>query len=272
MTNGLKSRMVCRLGVGLSLVFATNSFLATVAAEEAPANWQSDFQAAQELAKEQQRPLLVAITASWCGPCRQMRQLTFTDERIKQLVETKLVAVAVDADHYPSVVSSLGISAYPTTIFFDAAGNRRKTWTGFQHAQQFAAELETLLGTAAPAVERDPFAPVSALFPQNSSPIAFGGFCLVSLLDDNRLRRGSEIIRIDYRGQTLSFHSEAHKQRFLDNPERYWPMANGICPVTSEPGDPRVGVRWKGRLWFFSDRDRQQQFIRSPDRFWRSAL
>lgn len=268
MTNGL----VSRIAAGLSLVLAATALPHRALADDAHVDWHTDFQAAQEIAKEKQRPLLVAVTATWCGPCRQMRQLTFTDVRIKQLLDSKIVAVSVDADQYPSVVSSLGISAYPTTIFFDASGNRRKTWTGFQHAAEFAAELETLTGMSKPATERDPFAPVSALFPQNSSPVAFGGFCLVSLLDDNRLRRGSEQVRLEYRGQTLSFQSAAHKQRFLDNPERYWPMANGVCPVTDQPGDPRVGVRWKGRLWFFTDRDRQQQFIRSPDRFSRNSI
>lgn len=269
---GSRSRFVSRLGFGLSLVFAANSLLGNAVAEEAAVDWQHDFAVAQDIAKEKGRPLLVAVTATWCGPCRQLKQLTFTDSRVKQLIETKLVAVSVDADQYASVVSQLGISAYPTTIFFDAAGNRRKTWTGFQHAQGFAAELETLIGTAAPQAEKDPFAPVSALFPQNSSPVAFGGYCLVSLLDDNKLRRGSDTVRMEYRGQMVSFHSESHKQRFLANPERYWPIANGVCPLTSEPGDPRVGVRWKGRLWFFSNRDRQQQFIRSPDRFARNSL
>lgn len=272
MSNGMVSRAVRCLGTGLTLALAAATLSHRAVAEDAHADWQTEFQAAQEIAKEKQRPLLVAITATWCGPCRQMRQLTFTDSRIKQLVDSKIVAVSVDADQYPSVVSSLGITAYPTTIFFDAAGNRRKTWTGFQHAAEFAAELETLSGMVQPPAERDPFAPVSALFPQNSSPVAFGGFCLVSLLDDNRLRRGSEQVRLDYRGQTLSFQSAVHKQRFLDNPDRYWPMANGICPVTSQPGDPRVGVRWKGRLWFFTDRDRQQQFIRSPDQFSRRSI
>lgn len=272
MSKGWLSRTVRCLVTGCSMVMAGMMLPQWGVAEEPPANWLADFHAAQESAKEKQRPLLVAITATWCGPCRQMRQLTFTDQRIKHLVESKIVAVAVDADQYPSVVSSLGITAYPTTIFFDAAGNRRKTWTGFQHANEFSVELEHLSGMTQPPAERDPFAPVSALFPQNSSPVAFGGFCLVSLLDDNKLRRGSDEFRLEYRGQILSFQTAAHKQRFLENAERYWPVANGVCPVTSQQGDPRVGVRWKGRLWFFSDRDRQQQFIRSPDRFSRNSL
>lgn len=272
MTNGWLSRTACRFVTGCSMIVAMAILPSRGLTEEPPVHWLADFQAAQELAKEKQRPLLVAITATWCGPCRQMRQLTFTDGRIQQLVESKIVAVAVDADQYPSVVTSLGITAYPTTILFDAAGNRRKTWTGFQRANEFAVELEQLSGAGQPSAERDPFAPVSALYPQNSSPVAFGGYCLVSLLDDNKLRHGLHEFRLEYRGEKLSFQSEAHKQRFLANPERYWPVANGVCPVTAQPGDPRVGVRWKGRLWFFSDRDRQQQFIRSPDRFSRNSI
>lgn len=229
--------------------------------------WLTDYSEAKTLARQEKKPLLVAITASWCGPCRQMRQLTFQDERVKSLVGSKLLAVTVDADREPGVVSALGVTAYPTTYLFGPDGELRKTWTGYQSAAEFSAELRQMIGAGVSTPERDQFGAVSALFPQNATTVAFGGFCLVSLLDDNRLRVGDDSIVTEFRGQTLQFHSLAHRDKFLKNPERYWPVANGTCPLTEEQGDPRVGVRWQGRLWFFSDRDHQQQFIRSPHRF-----
>ncbi|OYW23192.1 MAG: hypothetical protein B7Z55_03790 [Planctomycetales bacterium 12-60-4] len=115
--------------------------------------------------------------------------------------------------------------------------------------------------------------PVSATAPANTVPVDFSGFCLVSLLDDNKLRRGAETIVAEHNGVRVCFYSAEHRDKFLADPGRYWPVANGNCLVTSRetqqelPGDPRVGVLWKDRLWFFANRERQRQFMESPNRF-----
>ena len=155
----------------------------------------------------------------------------------------------------------------------DTQGEIRHRWIGFQGASSFLSDLRTLASQTSRSQGEDEFPAVSALFPSNSSRFGFGAFCLVSLLDDNQLRRGIDNYVAEYRGVTLCFHSPAHRDRFFANPDRYWPVANGNCLVTSreqqhsEPGDPRVGVLWKNRLWFFADRDRQRRFMQAPDRF-----
>jgi YHS domain-containing protein/thiol-disulfide isomerase/thioredoxin len=233
--------------------------------------WRSDLAAAREEAKQANRPLLVELTATWCGACRQMQQLTLTDARVMRVLETSCIAALVDVDPHPEVVSSDGVTGFPTTLLLDPSGSVRHRWVGYQSAAEFAAELERL--TAGSGRERESFPAVSALHPSNGTHSAFGGYCLVSLLEDNKLRRGEIGICTDYRGQTVCFASAAHRERFLRNPQRYWPVANGTCLVTSqedraeEQGDPRVGVTWRGKLWFFADRDRQQRFLRSPHRF-----
>lgn len=251
---------------GLWAILTGLSLVSVLTADEGDSGWLTDFSTARRLAREQQKPLLVSVTASWCGPCRQMRQLTFADDRVKRQLGNRMLAVMVDADHNSEVVASLGVTAYPTTILFDTAGNIRKTWTGYQSAGEFATELEQLTALNV-TPSSGGFDPVSALYPQNGSRVAFGGFCLVSLLDDNKLRRGQEGVTAEYHGQKLSFATPQERTKFLQNPSRYWPVANGKCMVTDQPGDPRVGVRWQGRLWFFADRDRQQQFIRMPHRY-----
>lgn len=269
MLNGMMSRRIRMTAGWMGLYLGSLGAMGFAADQN---EWLTDYHEAKSLAKQEGKPLLVAITASWCGPCRQMRQLTFQDERVKSLVGTKVLAVSVDADREPGVVSALGVAAYPTTYLFGANGELRKTWTGYQSAAEFSAELRQMIGGAAAQPERDPFGAVSALFPQNATTVAFSGFCLVSLLDDNRLRVGDDSVVTEFRGQTLQFHTLAHRDKFLKNPDRYWPVANGNCLLTEEPGDPRVGVRWQGRLWFFADRDHQQQFIRSPHRFVQNKL
>jgi YHS domain-containing protein len=104
----------------------------------------------------------------------------------------------------------------------------------------------------------------------NTFSFGFDGFCLVSLLEENGLRPGDPKLTAEHHGQTLCFYSEEQRQKFLAEPDRYWPVANGQCLVSSKEGregglgDPRAGVIWRGRLWFFSDRESQQRFIAMP--------
>jgi YHS domain-containing protein len=200
-----------------------------------------------------------------------MESLTFTDSRVRRLVDERFVAVSVDSDRHADVVSAFGVSALPTTLVIKG-GEPVKRWTGFQDAASFARDLEGQ-ATGGKVDAKDEFAAVSAIYPSNSHRFGFAGYCLVSLLDNNLLRRGGTEFTAEHQGVTLSFHTAEHRDLFVRNPEKYWPVANGNCLVTSseahaeEAGDPRVGVNWKGKLWFFADRNRQQQFIRAPHRF-----
>lgn len=255
----------------LTLVVGGVAFLRPVLGSEV--SWGADFEAARTEAAKSHRPLLIEMTATWCGACRQMQQLTLHDARVTRTLEAACVPVLVDVDQNPDVVSTYAVTAFPTTLLLDPSGAVLKRWVGYQPASEFATELERLCAGGGKGGESDRFGAVSALYPSNSSPRAFGGYCLVSLLEDNKLRRGQLEVAAEYRGQTVCFASREHRERFFRNPERYWPAANGTCVVTrgetksEEPGDPRVGVTWRGRLWFFADRDRQQRFIRSPNRF-----
>jgi YHS domain-containing protein/thiol-disulfide isomerase/thioredoxin len=239
--------------------------------------WRTDFTTAKQEAAADGRPLLVTITAVWCGACRQMQQLTLSESRVARIIQQSYIPVKIDADAEPQLITALGIQAFPTTLLVQADGQVRHRWVGYQGAAEFASELErhATTSSARPAVEAVA-PPISALFPTNGTHVAFEGFCLVSLLDANKLRRGDASLTAEYRGQTVCFASDEFRQRFLRNPARFWPVANGNCLVTSNDrhedslGDPRAGVRWQGRLWFFADRERQQQFLRSPSRFSRS--
>lgn len=236
------------------------------------ASFRTDYDQARQDAASQRKPLLITITAAWCSACRQMDQLTFTDARVRKQVDERFIAVTVNSDQHPAVVATFGVSALPTTLVIDGSGTAIKRWVGFQDAATFARDLE---GLSAGSDDQpvDEFAPVSAHYPSNAGPYGFGGYCLVSLLDNNILRRGEGQFTAEHNGVTVCFHSAAHRDQFVREPQKYWPAANGNCLVTSREeqanqlGDPRVGVLWKGKLWFFADRHRQQQFIRAPQRF-----
>lgn len=261
-----------RFAAGVLLILASvPNWSAAVAAEAVNLGWGSNFEQALEDAKTRGRPVLATVSAVWCGACRQMQQLTLSHSDVSTLTQQHFSAVVIDGDQRSDLVARFQVTAFPTTFILDAQGNVLKRWVGYQSASSFAAELKSLVGSN-PTVTDD-FPPVSAIFSTNASPFEFGGFCLVSLLDDNKLCRGRGDFTATHRNVSVCFVTAAHRDRFLANPEKYWPVNNGQCLVTSqehqqqEPGDPRVGVLWQNRLWFFADRERQHRFMKAPHRF-----
>ena len=244
--------------------------------------WRKSYKQACEEASRRKRPILVKITASWCGPCRQMQQLTFTDERLRRRLRKDFVLLELDADENPDLMSGFHVEAYPTTLVVSHELKVVSRMTGFKSAGDMISSLE--LVKQSPLDEDESLADaeldnsddtqaVSALATVNTIKLGFDGFCLVSLLDENRLRKGDASFTSEYRGQTVCFYSDELRQRFLANPDRFWPVANGQCLVSTkdgrgaELGDPRVGVIWRGKLWFFSDRETQQRFLAMPQQY-----
>lgn len=259
----------------VATVTGTLAFSEAYGADEEPEaarlTWRRSYKQAAEEARQRRRPILVKITATWCGPCRQMQQLTFTDERVRRRLRRDFVLLEVDADEHPELVADFRVQSYPTTLVVSHDLNVVKRMSGFQSANDLVTVLEHVRVKDAPEEEgdSDDSDAVSALAVANPS-YGFDGFCLASLLDDNKLRKGDAQFGVEYKGQTICFHSDEHRKRFMANPERYWPVANGQCLVSSRDGrqvatgDPRVGVIWRGKLWFFSDRETQQRFLQTP--------
>ena len=234
-------------------------------------DWRTSYRHAAEEAAREGKPLLVRVTASWCGPCRQMKQLTFTDTRVIDLVSSGFVPLIIDADEHPELVAGFRVEAYPTTIVVAPDLTILKRMAGFQSAGDLVSTL-TSLSKSQPAVRppNETSGAISALEPSNAIKFGFDGYCLVSLLEESRVRRGSADFVAEHRGQTICFHTDENRSRFLSDPEKYWPVANGQCLVSSREGtlagqgDPRMAVTWRGRIWLFSDRERQQRFIQMP--------
>ncbi len=67
--------------------------------------WKRSYREAVDEADRDGKPILVTVTASWCGPCRQLKQLTFRDSRVTELVRNDFVALSIDADEHPDLVT-----------------------------------------------------------------------------------------------------------------------------------------------------------------------
>lgn len=254
-------------------MLALTAGLLSVLAGEAVASkvgWHTDLRQAAAESNRSHKPMLLKFTADWCGHCHRL-QKSFDDERVAAQVESCFVPVLLDADAEPELARSLGIDGLPATLIISPDLKVLKRIDGYRTPQQLNRELGTVCETPRqPQPRHPPYAgpitPVARVEPG----CAFGGHCLVTLLEEQALVDGSDSYSASFQGTKLCFATAEHKQRFESNPEKYWPILDGRCLVeaveTGEalPGRPEWGAVYRGRLWFFVGPEQRQRFADDP--------
>ena len=82
-------------------------------------------------------PVLVDVTAVWCGPCRMI------DPIVRELASEwrgKVKVVKLDADANPNVLMQYGILGIPTLMFFKG-GQLAERVTGFMHKDKLKSNI-----------------------------------------------------------------------------------------------------------------------------------
>jgi len=93
-------------------------------------------------ARESGRPLLLSLTATWCGACHRMDEETWDDPGVAAVVERLTVPVRVDADERPDVYGRYHLGGLPSTAVLDADGEFVRGGT-FLAPTQLLGLLET---------------------------------------------------------------------------------------------------------------------------------
>src|SRR5699024_12705105 len=87
------------------------------------------------------RPVVVDIWATWCGPCMQVAPIL--DELSEEYVG-RVKIVKVDADANPDVVTAAGVTSIPTLGFY-RDGSRVDVLIGAHSRPLIASKHEELL-------------------------------------------------------------------------------------------------------------------------------
>ncbi len=101
-----------------------------------------DWNAMLSQAKKTGKPFFVDFYATWCGPCKMMKNTTFKDADVAKLANQSFLAYMVDVDKNRELSGQYKIRVLPTVVFFDAAGKEIGRFEGYKGSADFLAELQ----------------------------------------------------------------------------------------------------------------------------------
>ena len=102
--------------------------------------WRNDFQSASLEARTAGKPMLLDFSASWCGPCQDMRRTTWSDPEVARALRD-YVPVQIDIDAHPELASQFGAAAIPHLTLIDAAGKIVAAQEGEMSSHEFKSWL-----------------------------------------------------------------------------------------------------------------------------------
>ena len=125
-----------KVTLGLLLAFALFSISATYKSPETGATlnfFKGSYKEALIEAKKQNKLIFIDAYASWCGPCKLLKQNTFTDKAVIQYFNNHFINISVDVEkgEGPKIATQYKVTHFPTLIIADQEGKRITFTVGY---------------------------------------------------------------------------------------------------------------------------------------------
>lgn len=91
-------------------------------------HWEHHWPEAEKLAKEQNKPMLVVFSASWCPPCKMMKREVWPNKRVGEIVSSGFVPIYVDVDlpEHAEKVSQYKVTGIPFVVWLNEDGSVKR--------------------------------------------------------------------------------------------------------------------------------------------------
>ncbi|RJX41913.1 thioredoxin domain-containing protein [Halonotius aquaticus] len=99
-----------------------DSTAAAAAAESTRVEWRAWGADAFAEADATETPILLSLSATWCGACHEMDARTYSEPRIAANINDSFVPIRVDVDRNPRVRERYNMGGFPTTAFLTPTG------------------------------------------------------------------------------------------------------------------------------------------------------
>lgn len=114
------------------------------------------FNQGAELAKKENKIVMVDFYADWCTWCKVLEKETLSDYTVNEKLKADFITVRIDVDSYDTVkfmgremtardfAVAMGVSSLPTVAFFESNGQAITKIPGFMKKEQFLPVLNYL--------------------------------------------------------------------------------------------------------------------------------
>ena len=99
-----------------------DSTAAAAATASTRVEWRSWGSDAFSEAVDTDTPILLSLSATWCGACHEMDARTYSEPRVAANINDSFVPIRVDVDRNPRVRERYAMGGFPTTAFLTPTG------------------------------------------------------------------------------------------------------------------------------------------------------
>ena len=109
----------------------------------------TDYKAALEQSKKEDKPVILVFSAPWCPPCQSTKKNVYPSKEVTALHD-KFVWAYLDVDEEPNAAAGkkYGVQGIPHVQFLDAKGKDVGNQVGSTTAGDFATTLNAVLKKA----------------------------------------------------------------------------------------------------------------------------
>jgi len=102
-------------------------------------NWEE----IKDLAHDRDQPILIDFTATWCGPCKLLDVMVFTEKPvIKMLAEVVTFQADIDDPRHLALKTELNIEVVPTVVWLNKRGEEIERFRSYVSSSQFIDIVE----------------------------------------------------------------------------------------------------------------------------------
>lgn len=130
----------------------------SLAAKEATPGLSISFARGRPLAESlnragnEKKPVMVDVFAAWCGPCKKMDGMTYSDSTVGAWARESVVPAKIDAEVGEGwkIVRRYQVFSYPTVLFLDSSGNEIDRLLGGFPPAEFLVAAKSILDGKSP--------------------------------------------------------------------------------------------------------------------------
>lgn len=103
--------------------------------------WHTHFETAQRLAAASQKMMMIAFFADNCPDCQWMECHVYVRAPIIAAAQ-RIVALKINAEHFPQLARRYAVQKFPTLIWADAAGQEKHRFDGTMSGYELYQAME----------------------------------------------------------------------------------------------------------------------------------